>query len=355
MNRIRFTVFYYLRVLIVILAYWYANTLTTYAQGIKSTFEHPIYQDPDIFVITNRQIDTSNVQFSFTNNVNKGASLTFYRVNASSIDSLQLTPLDSTAFVAEIMDIKNQDWVLFIHGDGKPFEQAAIRGLNIQNTHKVRVIVFSWPSKDAHLSGLKNFNNSHQNVEKSLNHFNSVLNTMVGLRNSKTDFLNGHTLSLFLHSLGNYYLDCMGNKKMFLEKQPLLFDNVIINAAAVEEKNHINWVEKIHFQNNIFINSNKRDFNLKGLRIFTKHGKQLGEKVISPYANNAVYFNFTKSVGFRFPTGTTHTYFIGKVPEKNKNIRLFYYEILHGLKPDLDDKTRFKIRPKSFGDIIVRQ
>lgn len=354
MNRIRLTVYYFLKILLLLIACVYVNTLTSCAQVIASTFKHPVYQEPDIFVITNRQTDTLNAKFSFTNQVKTDPSLTFYKVNASSTASLQLTRLDSITFLREISEIKNQDWLLFVHGDNKTFEKAVIRGLNIQNMHKIRVIVFAWPSKDIHLHGYKNFKTSHQNVEKSVNHFNSVLGTMAGLRNLNTNFLNGHKLSLFLHSLGNYYLECMGNKKMFLDKPSLLFDNVIINEAAVEEKNHVNWVEQIHFQNNIFINSNRCDIELKGLRIFTNHGKQLGEKVTSPFANNAIYLNFTKSVGFRIRTVTTHTYFIGKVPEKNKNVRLLYFEIFHGLKPNLANESRFKIRRKSSGDIIVR-
>lgn len=330
----------------------YVNTLTSFSQVIELTIQHPVYQEPDIFVITNRQIDTTNVKFSFTNNVNKEQSLSFFRVNASNVDSLKLMKLDSTAFLSEILVIKKQDWVLYVHGDGKTFEQAVIRGLNIQNMHKIRVIVYSWPSKDPILSGLKNFKNSYKNVEKSLSHFNSVLRTMYCLRNSTTNFQDGNKLSLFIHSLGNYYLECMGNKNLLLETPPLLFDNVIINAAAVEQKNHIKWVEQLHFQKNIFINSNKQDFNLKGLRIFTKHGKQLGEKVIHPFAKNAIYFNFTKSIGFRFPTESTHTYFIGKVPERNKNIRLFYFEILHGLKPNLAYESRFD-KSRTLGDVIV--
>ena len=141
---------------------------------------------------------------------------------------------------------------------------------------------------------------------------------------------------------------------MLFETTPLLFDNVIINAAAVEQKNHTKWVEQLQFQKNIFINSNRRDFNLNGLRISTKHGKQLGQKVTHPFASNAVYFDFTKSVGFRIPTGPSHTYFIGKIPERNKNICLIYSEMLHGHMPDLADETRFTKRRKSSGDLIVR-
>jgi esterase/lipase superfamily enzyme len=354
MRRISFVIYYFSTTLTITFISLQVNTVTSFAQGIKSTFVHPVYLEPDIFVISNRQTDTLNAKFQFTNNVNTDPSLTFFRVNASSMDSLRLTKLDSIAFLTEILDVKEQNWLLFIHGDSQTFEQATIRGLNIQNKYNIRVIVFCWPSKEPNVSGIKNFKNSFQNVEKSINHFYSVLNTMSGLRNSKTDFLIENKLSLLLHSLGNYYLECMVNKNMLSESPSILFDNVIINAAAVEQKNHKEWIEQLNFQKNIFIINNKQDFNLNGLRIFTKRGKQLGEKVKFPLANNAVYFNFTKSVGFRIPTGTSHTYFIGQVPERNEKIGLFYFEILHGLYPNLADETRFVNRQESSGDILVR-
>ena len=354
MITIRLNAYHFLQFLLLTITCLYVNTSTSFAQVIESTFKHPTYQEPDIFVITNRQTDTSNAKFAFINYANTDSSLTFFRVNASSTDSLLLNSLDSTSFLAEISEIKNQDWLLFVHGDSKTFEEAVIGGLNIQNTHRIRVIVFAWPSKDINLHGLKNFNTSYQNVGKSVNHFNSVLRTMVSLRNSPTNFLNENHLSLFFHSLGNYFLDRMGNNNMLFETRPLLFDNVIINAAAVEQKNHTKWVEQLQFQKNIFINSNQRDFNLNGLRMTPNHGKQLGQRVKHPFANNAIYFNFTKSVGFRIPTGPSHTYFIGKIPERNKNICLIYSEMLHGHMPDLTDETRFTKRRKSSGDLIVR-
>jgi hypothetical protein len=354
MNRIKFNIYFFFKISIHFILSLYVYCLTSFAQGIELPSAHTVFQEPDIFVITNRQIDSSDAKLSFTNNVNKNPSLTFFRVKASSIDSIQLTILDSAAFLSEISEIKKQDWVLYVHGDGKTFEQAVNRGLIIQNTYKIRVIVFSWPSKDLNKKGIENFKNSYQNIEKSINHFISILRIISCLRNSNTDFLHDNKFSLFIHSLGNYYLECMVNNNLLLESQSLLFDNVIINAAAVEQKNHNKWIEQLLFQKNIFIIQNKHDVNLKGLRIFSKHGKQLGEKAKYPLANNAIYFNFSKSVGFRIPTGSSHSYYFGKVPESNKNISLFYFEILHGLIPNIADENRFKIRKELLGDILVK-
>lgn len=319
-----------------------------------STFKHPVYKQPNIFVITNRQSDNSATGLTFINRVKEDPSLSFFRVNASNADTLLLNPLDSMAFIHEISGIKTRDWVLFVHGDSKTFEEATIRGLNIQNLYDVNVIVFAWPSKDIHLHGLRNYFTSYENVPKSLNHFYSVLKTVSQWRSDSTKFLAGDHVSLFLHSLGNYYLYYMGNKKIGKDTLDFKFDNIIINAAAVDQSNHADWVEQLNFQKRIFITSNKHDFNLNGLKFFTSHGSQLGQRVKRPYANNAIYLNFNRPVGFRIPTGYTHTYFIGKVPQKKKNVHQLYYEMLHGQMPNLADKSRFRHSNKAWCKFMVR-
>jgi hypothetical protein len=355
MNRIRFYIYYFLKISILAILCLYENTFASFAQQVISEHKHhTVFHESDVFVITNRQIDTSKDRHPFTNHVSKNPSLTFFRANASCRDSIRLTKLDSITFLTEIMDIKKQDWVLFLHGDNKPFEHAVLEGLNIQDTYNVRVIIFSWPSRSLELSGLKNLENSYLNLLKSSDHFKSVIRTMYCLRNSGTYSLDENKLSLFLHSLGNYYLENLVNEHFLLESQSLIFDNVIINSSAVEQKNHKKWLEQLHFQNNLFVTFNKQDINLLALRIFSKHGMKLGERAKLPFANNAIYFNFTKSVGFRLNTKSTHTYFIGEVTERNKNILHFYSDILHGLSPDLADETKFINRRESSGYLFVK-
>jgi hypothetical protein len=129
-------------------------------------------------------------------------------------------------------------------------------------------------------------------------------------------------LSMFFHSLGNYYLEYLVLQTKSLCGPPALFDNLALNAAAVNQDQHQEWVEKLFFNCRIYITSNVSDFNLKRARFFTKDGKQTGEKIKLPLAENAKYVNFKKPVGFRLPTWATHTYFIGNITDMSLNIHL---------------------------------
>ncbi|MDT8394007.1 MAG: alpha/beta hydrolase [Bacteroidales bacterium] len=241
------------------------------------------------------------------------------------------------------------DWLLFVHGDSKTYEQAVMRAFDIQYLHKINVMVFCWPSKDPELGGIKNFKNSRENLILSLDHFQDLLYRIHEFKNHYPDFYDKRQLSIFIHSLGNLFL------KNIIEQSPVpgntenIFDNLIINAAAVNQDQHPSWVEKLNIQKRIYIISNKQDFNLKGLRIFTSQGKQLGEKVQQPLAGNAHYIQFTRAVGFRFPTGSTHTYFIGKMADKSTNIRRFYTTLFHGMPVDTNDREVFRKNKNDLG------
>jgi hypothetical protein len=323
-----------------------------FSQPGESAYADRLAAGTSIYVITNRAVDSSHINQSFLNQVKSDPSLTFLQVIYRGNDSLEMVPMDSTRFLSGIHGNYN-DWLLFVHGDSKTFRQAVMRGFDIQELHDVNVIVFSWPSKDPEINGIKNFKNSRQNVIASNGHFTSVICLMRSFRELNPAFQSGARLSMFLHSLGNYYLENLVIQTKSFCGPPAVFDNLVLNAAAVNQEHHNEWVRKLNFQQRIYITSNVSDFNLKGVRIFTKDGKQLGEKIKPQLAETAIYVNFTKAVGFRFPTGTTHTYFIGEVPDKSINIRLFFKDIMHGLEPDLQDARMFKTRSDGLGHDII--
>jgi hypothetical protein len=227
-----------------------------------------------------------------------------------------------------------------------------VRGLEVQNLHGVKVIVFSWPSKMSTQNGLKNFRNSRGNVEAGLGQFRELLLTMQKYRNSHI-WPGENNLSLFMHSLGNYYLELSVKEGMLEGIEPDLFDNVIINAAAIELEGHDLWVEELNISERIYIISNAKDFNLSGARLFTSAGKQLGGPVESPLAENAIYINFTEAVGFKVPTWVSHTYFVGEMPARSNNIREFYRTIFHGEEADLSNPKVFKPRQDGLGVDIL--
>ncbi len=300
--------------------------------------------NPDeILVISNRQPNRSADMLTFENEVDPSGKLGFYSVNQSDENKLKVTVIDSAFLISQLTN-RGSNWVLFIHGDSKSFEDAAIRGLKIQKTYNIGVIVFSWPTKEQGVNGRKNFRNSKYQAENTVVHLASLIHTMRLIRESHPDFWVNHTLTLFAHSLGNYLLELLVSENLLPQPHNIVFDHIVLNAPAVNQKHHKKWLEKIEMQRQIFVISNRHDFNLKGVRIFTSAGKQLGEIVEPPFSENAYYVDFSKSVGFRFPTGITHTYFIGSIPDKSETIHCFYSDILHGRMPDFTDGKKFQSR-----------
>jgi len=323
------------------------------AQQVESLYINDLRPGSTVLVITNRVVQDTGTGLHFPNEIRKKPGLQLLETTFYQPDSLEVKRISAENFYTQVQSAGN-DWVLFVHGDSKTFEQAVMRGFDIQHLHRVNVIVFSWPSRDPELGGVKNFKNSKEQVIESLDHFIALLDFVQSLKKSDPDYWDEHNLSCFIHSLGNYYLENIVKSNLMKRLKGVLFDNLILNAAAVNQDGHPEWLDKLHMQNRIYVISNKQDFNLKGVRIFTKDGKQLGEKVKHPLSGNATYIQFTKAVGFRFPTGTTHTYFIGQMADKSMNIRRFYTEILHGEPADLEDGSLFEKRNDGLGYDLIK-
>lgn len=322
------------------------------SQKVESVYMSEFDSGISIYTLTNRTYDQTKDNIQFRNEVSSDTVLTFLKVSFYQPDSLHILIMKKEDFIRET-SLMQDDWLLFVHGDSKTFEQAVMRGFDIQYLHNINVLVYSWPTKDPDYNGIKNFKNSKQNVILSMDHFETLLKYIGQFKSSNPSFSNNSQLSLFIHSLGNSYLENLVKQKKTLNHQEMLFDNLIINAAAVNQEGHKLWVEQLNFQKHIYIINNKQDFNLKGVRIFTKDGKQLGEVIELPTAKNADYIQFTEAVGFRTPTGTTHTYFIGKVADESKNIKQFYKELFHGEKIDFSDPNRFIEREDGIGYDII--
>jgi esterase/lipase superfamily enzyme len=332
----------------IIVLYVLAISTISFGQKFESAYGGKLNPGETIYAITNRTEVDQSKPMKFENNVKDFARLTYLEVTYIQPDSLLVVRLDSLELLNRISNIGG-DWLLFVHGDSKTFEQAVMRSMDIEYLHKVNVLLFSWPTKDNELNGIKNFKNSKKNAKASINHFAELIQFMYTFKNTNPSFKEDARLSIFFHSLGNSLLENTTLNKINNQDKIPIFDNMILNSAAVNQLNHKYWVEKLKMQERVYITSNKSDFNLKGVRIFTKDGKQLGEKVKQPIADNAYYINFSNSVGFRFPTGTTHTFFIGEIPDLNINIRNLYYNLFHGNEIDFTDTEMFERRKDGIG------
>ncbi|MFC2107461.1 alpha/beta hydrolase [Bacteroidota bacterium] len=311
--------------------------------------------DSCIWVVTNRVIDSEN-----ENNVNFGSyispdkQLSF--IEACICEKENWVYQSKNDFTDLLSDINPyEDIVVFVHGDHKNFDDAVFRALEIHREHNVNVILFTWPSKLPDKSGIKNFKNSQKNVDLSIDNFVELLVLIQEYKAEHPEITANVNFSLFHHSLGNRFILKMiqGDKDKVLEDK--LFNNLVLNAAAVNQEGHKVWVDQIQFAENIYITSNKSDFNLNGARLFSKQGKQLGERIKPPLSENANYINFTKAVGFKIATGTSHTYFIGSIPEKNPKIKSFYSDLFHGKKVDLQNTKMYQLNKKGLGYDILKK
>jgi hypothetical protein len=243
----------------------------------------------------------------------------------SSLDELMIT------------DTQFSDWLVFVHGDGKTFQGAVETASIIQNLHQVNVLLFSWPSFNSELNPIKNFKNSMHNVELGKNDFYKLISEISILKKTSADLFAGQNFTLFFHSLGNYYLEQFGNDTVNPRIAETIFDNLIINSAAVNAEKHHQWVEKLIIQKRIYINSNGGDLNLAGLNLLTKQGVQLGEMPVMPLAENANYINFTTAVGVHLPPGPSHSYYYSKITDESENIKNFYRTLFHGNEIDFSN------------------
>lgn len=310
------------------------------------------FSENSIPVITCRLNDTlSKGCNAFLNAVDQDNPLKMYEFRYGS-DSASCTRLGSLSdLVALTKDDK--EILLLVHGHYKSFSDAAISGLKVQNLYKIKVIAYSWPAQMNRSPGAKNYLSSRNNVELGAARFRDLLELMQEYKKIRETSESQVHLSLCLHSLGNYFLERIVKDSLTKGLDKDLFDNLIINAAAVNQEGHSAWIDKLNFQKRIYITSNEKDFNLAGVKSFTDSGVQLGRRPDPPHSDKAVYVDFTKAVGFRFPTGATHNYYTGKMALKNKKIHEFFDDIFHGRSVNITDEKRFLKRADGLGYELI--
>ena len=222
-----------------------------------------------------------------------------------------------------------KDILLFVHGHGKSFPAVLTRGHQVGDRYDVSVILFDWPSYNS------NFNKSLSRVRRCGENYYNLLLQLQNYRSS--NMLPGQHMSMLLHSLGNYFLTHLvvnGNNQYI---DGTIFDNIIMNSAAVRSKEHGEVLSEIRMQQNLYVIFNRNDKVLRGAHLLTS-GKMLGNVVIEPIVEGATYIDFTQVAG------TQHTYFAGyhQFEFDLPAFSLVFDKAIHGKEVDLSNPDLFK-------------
>ena len=127
-------------------------------------------------------------------------------------------------------------------------------------------------------------------------------------------------LSLMCHSMGNYVLK-YATLPSDSHTRKLVFDNVCLIAADVNNPEHENWVECIPARNRLYVSINEDDWALKWSRVKpgAEQKARLGHHLRNLVAKNVYYLDVTRNK----KVGSEHSYFQGGAIENPTIKRLF--------------------------------
>jgi hypothetical protein len=215
----------------------------------------------------------------------------------------------------------NKDLLFYVHGDGKTFPDVLEGGLRMSILYGVNFVAFDYPTKDEELPFWKNFHTSIVNVNNAVTSFGKMINEV---KTYRTLHDNSVKYTLLLHSLGNELI----KNSPGLQHSSIVFENIVMNAPAVKQRKHSQWVENIALQKNIYIISNRRDIILTGAYFLT-YMSYLGKNHRKPLAENATYVRLDNVAGHK------HSFFIDiELLNRVPSVKHFYDQILHGLPAD---------------------
>ena len=232
----------------------------------------------------------------------------------------------------------SRNCVFLIHGYNVNFTSALETAQKVRELYDVEVILFSWPSLGAgegeqHLGkefiGTLNYKRDKQTAIRSVLALSKAFSSLGRyLEYTQEQGIQcGQSFNLLAHSMGNYLLKHLMKSTVY-SGDTLLFENVVLCAADVNNEGHETFVDKIPHRRRIYVTINEDDFALKWSR--RKLGKQqkarLGHYNRNLVSDIAVYLDFTDAA----KVGDSHGYFADKAAKNNKTIRKLFDELLNG-------------------------
>lgn len=269
---------------------------------------------------------------------------------------------------------KPRSLLLYVHGYNTPTESVIRTARELEQTYEVTCLPFTWPSngggeriwEDArgyasYLSDKRDARSSVTALDRAINRLADYIehlhadarNTLEKAALQRFPHDNAArqaylarglekicpvSVNLLLHSMGNYLFEYVILSESNLASRRLVFDNVIMAAADVNNAGHAAWVDRIPFRKNLYITINEDDFALKMSRakLGAEQKPRLGHFRHALNAANAKYVDFTNASH----VGKAHTYFLEK-PIQNQSVRAFFQSAFHAGRGEEAARARY--------------
>lgn len=248
-----------------------------------------------------------------------------YLIAENNISAFRTTPICNFTTLTGYAN-KQLPMMVFVHGDGKTFDDVLKRSFELSEFYKVNVLLFTYPTKEEGLARLKNLAQSMVNARASAVHLSCLMDTLAQAIGNGAITM---PVSWFFHSLGNYLLSEMMLKYPPACHQHKVFANIVLNAAAVDQRGHAQWLTRLRCAQSVVVNMNRRDLTLLGAQMFSPFHLALGRKVRNGNPDSLIYMKFNKVLGI---TGRrdAHSYYYGIAVHHNPHLRGYYEALLAG-------------------------
>lgn len=243
--------------------------------------------------------------------------------------------------------------VFFVHGYNNNVGAVLDRADAFQKAFGVEVLTLSWPANGGGVRGVLDYKKDKRDARASVGALDRCLlkiHSFLDELNRKQlarieeqardehpqdherqhEYIAKHAcpfrVSLVLHSMGNYLYKQFLSSSVYCNDL-LIFDNVVLVAADVNNEAHADWVDKIQARNRVYISINEDDQALKASRL--KSGAEqlarLGHYLYNLYSRHAYYVDFTGAPKI----GDSHAYFEGQ-PLHNAAVKRFFTRAFNG-------------------------
>ena len=215
--------------------------------------------------------------------------------------------------------------LVFCHGFNTDFEGALEIAFRIQEIYQdLEVVLFTWPSDG---DGPTSYRSDKREASQSVYALDRFFEKLAHYLKKYRDRRCGQKISFAMHSMGAYLLEHLLESPIY-EGETLLFDNIVIIAADVNNPGHVDWVDQIKFRNRLLITINEDDFALafSELKGGDEQESRLGNSVRNLNSQNATYLDFTDAKSI----GNAHNYFTKDDPLENTKVKEIFQTAFSG-------------------------
>lgn len=309
--------------------------------------EEPVSSDTMLVICTTRRFEVSSHR-KFEDDMDPSGTMR-YLLALRKAGRWKIYQKPSLQAAAAYLD-PGKDLVFYIEGMGKTFTVNLYRATGLSLQYKVNTILFDYPSVRPGYSLLRNFKTAKQNATNSYQSYALFLKTIQECKKEKLPWMDHKQTTLFQHSMANRMLEKAINNNALAELQDSLVNSLVLNAPCVDQKRHAEWICKINFADQVIVNYNPQDLQLKGAMLLLWK-KQLGASVKKPYAKNTRYVNLNTIAGKQ------HNLFLSRPggPGIPAAAQAYYEMLFHDSRIDWESTKFFEPLKKKAGVLLKKE